>query len=282
MILSPYRFAADASSGYLSPFYPTSLYSMRLRNASYAGACIRVKRSSDSTQQDIGFGTDGYLDEAALVAFVGAGTGYVKTWYDQSGSAVDLTDSGNSDAVIIVAAGVTWKLGGRAALRFDQAIGSGSVLGVAANATFAFGAGAWTWEMFMDPTSNSGIGQVLFDFRSASASEPAAYYNAAGMKPTYYDGANVPSSGSDAVVFNAIGHQAISYAGGSGGALKLYCYGAETHSTTRTISFSGNRPMTICRAYNASLPWTGLVVEARITRGAAHYTAAFTPPDYFA
>lgn len=60
----------------------------KLRNA-YSGSCIRVVRSSDSTEQDIGFDGSGNLDTASLASFIGSNTGYVGKWYDQSGNGFD-------------------------------------------------------------------------------------------------------------------------------------------------------------------------------------------------
>ena len=63
---------------------PAAAYSVRKlsKNSQYA---IRVRRSSDNEQQDIGFnGVD--LDTAALAAFCPSGTGHTVTWYDQSGN----------------------------------------------------------------------------------------------------------------------------------------------------------------------------------------------------
>jgi len=51
---------------------------------SYTGSLIRVRRSSDSSHQDIGYLADGSLDEAALLAFTGAGDGFIHTVYEQS------------------------------------------------------------------------------------------------------------------------------------------------------------------------------------------------------
>jgi hypothetical protein len=49
----------------------------------YSGACLRVRRSSDDAEQDIGF-SGGLLDTTALLAFVGSGNdGFVRTWHDQ-------------------------------------------------------------------------------------------------------------------------------------------------------------------------------------------------------
>ena len=65
----------------------TGAYSaIRRLKSTWTGALIRVQRSSDSTEQDIGYGADNLLDTTALLAFVGAGTGKVVKWYNQAGS----------------------------------------------------------------------------------------------------------------------------------------------------------------------------------------------------
>lgn len=61
-------------------------YSLRKLYNSYSGPAIRVKRSTDNSESDIGFAS-GVLDTAALASFCGAGDGLVVTWYDQSGNA---------------------------------------------------------------------------------------------------------------------------------------------------------------------------------------------------
>lgn len=67
-------------------------YSLRkLRNA-YAGSAVRVRRSSDNSEQDIGFSGNDF-DTATFSAFVGGGSGYVATWYDQSGNGVNVLQS---------------------------------------------------------------------------------------------------------------------------------------------------------------------------------------------
>ncbi len=60
-------------------------YSVRKLSSTYTGAALRIRRSSDNTEQDIGFvGFD--LDTTALSSFVGAGNGFVTRWYDQTGN----------------------------------------------------------------------------------------------------------------------------------------------------------------------------------------------------
>lgn len=39
-------------------------------------SAVRVRRSSDNAEANIGFTAEGYLDTAALLAFVGAGNGF--------------------------------------------------------------------------------------------------------------------------------------------------------------------------------------------------------------
>jgi hypothetical protein len=98
--------------------YPAAAaYSLRKLRNGYTGAAIRVRRSSDNTEQDIGFvGVD--LDTASLLSFVGAGNGFVTTWYDQQGS-FNVTQSTLANQPQIVASGVTILRGGKPALKFD-------------------------------------------------------------------------------------------------------------------------------------------------------------------
>ena len=93
-INSNYNIYWDGSQTGLLDDYPnaSAAYSLRALNSDYTGAAIKVRRSSDNTEQDIGFLYDGSLDTSSLLSFVGAGDGFVSKWYDQSGV-------GNNDAV---------------------------------------------------------------------------------------------------------------------------------------------------------------------------------------
>lgn len=86
-------------------------YSPRKLRAAYAGSALRVRRSSDSTEQDIGFSGNN-LDTAAMESFCGAGDGFVVKWYDQSGNARDVTQSTAGSQPKIVSSGVTLTDGG--------------------------------------------------------------------------------------------------------------------------------------------------------------------------
>jgi hypothetical protein len=79
---------------------------------SYTGALIRVERSSDNTQQDIGYDVSGNLDQSALTTFTGAGSGYIAKFYDQSGNARDATQATYANMPRIVSGGVVDTLDG--------------------------------------------------------------------------------------------------------------------------------------------------------------------------
>jgi hypothetical protein len=97
----------------------TAAYSLRkLRNA-YAGSAIRVRRSSNNAELDIGFTASGDLDTAALLAFVGGGNGFVRTWYDQSGNGRNATQTTAGSQPQIVSNGTIEMQNGRPALRFN-------------------------------------------------------------------------------------------------------------------------------------------------------------------
>jgi hypothetical protein len=90
----------------LLDLYPAEVaYSVRKLRAAYTGACMRVRRSSDNTEQDIGF-VGNNLDTAALLSFVGAGNGFVTAWYDQSGNARNATQTTAGNQPQIVSSGV--------------------------------------------------------------------------------------------------------------------------------------------------------------------------------
>jgi hypothetical protein len=74
--------------------YPgaAAAYSLRLLDSTYTGSAIRVRRASDNAEQDIGFDNN-ELDTTALASFCSGTNGFVKTWYDQSGSANDATQA---------------------------------------------------------------------------------------------------------------------------------------------------------------------------------------------
>jgi hypothetical protein len=90
-------------------------YGLRRLYTSWTGAAIRVRRSSDDAEADIGFKANGDLNTTALLAFCGSGDGFVTTWYDQSGNGHHATQGTAANQPQIVSNGVIETQNGRPA-----------------------------------------------------------------------------------------------------------------------------------------------------------------------
>ena len=66
---------------------PVLALSTRRINSGYTGPLIRLRRSSDNTEQDFGsgLGMGETVDYSAIDTFLGSDTAHVVKWYDQSG-----------------------------------------------------------------------------------------------------------------------------------------------------------------------------------------------------
>lgn len=89
---------------FVQEYSPLRAYAF-MKLSSDATLSCRVRRSSDNTETDIGFvGLD--LDTASLLAFVGAGDGFITRLYDQADVAVDAVMATASQQPYIVQSGV--------------------------------------------------------------------------------------------------------------------------------------------------------------------------------
>jgi len=102
--------------------YPSAslAYSVRKLRTAYTGSCIRVRRSSDNTETDIGFNGSGGLDTVSLLTFCGLSNGFISKWYDQSGNANDGLQTLFGAQPIIVIAGVLQTQNGLPTLFYDN------------------------------------------------------------------------------------------------------------------------------------------------------------------
>ncbi|MCS7254892.1 MAG: arabinofuranosidase catalytic domain-containing protein [Armatimonadota bacterium] len=71
----------------------------------YQGPLIRVRRSLDNAEKDIGFDVNGVLDVAALLAFVGDSDGFVARVYDQSAESLPMVQEDVNQQPCIVRRG---------------------------------------------------------------------------------------------------------------------------------------------------------------------------------
>jgi hypothetical protein len=96
-----------AAANLLLDDYPNAAaaYSLRKLRTAYTGSAIRVRRSNDNSEQDIGFTSSGDLDTGALKTFVSSNSATVTTWYDQSGNARNATQTTAANQPEIVSNG---------------------------------------------------------------------------------------------------------------------------------------------------------------------------------
>ena len=92
-------------------------YSLRqLQSGSYP--VVRVRRSSDNTEQDF---TAPQVTDGTLTTFCGAGNGFVRTWYDQSGNGRNATQATTGNQPQIVSNGALLTEGSKPVLSFIAA-----------------------------------------------------------------------------------------------------------------------------------------------------------------
>lgn len=102
-----YYGASSAGASLLLDLYPAPVaYSLRKLRTAYLGSAIRVRRSSDNAELDIGFVSEN-LDTTTLLTFVGGGSGFVTKWYNQGsvGSIADCFSTTASNQFQIVLSG---------------------------------------------------------------------------------------------------------------------------------------------------------------------------------
>lgn len=141
----------------------TGAWSTRKLTSAYEASCLRVRRSSDNAELDIGF-SGAALDTETLLAFVGAGDGYVRTWYDQSG------------------VGATRDFAHASAAQQPQIVSSGAVLtGIGGQPALVFN-GTSTWlqtQAFSSTmlTVSAGTVCIVFQATAVSTANTPAYDN---------------------------------------------------------------------------------------------------------
>lgn len=94
--------------------YPNAVTAVSFRKLreAYAGSCLRVRRSSDNTELDIGF-SGNYIDYVSMTTFVGLGNGFITKWYDQSGNGNDWTQTNASFQYRVINTGNLETIGGQ-------------------------------------------------------------------------------------------------------------------------------------------------------------------------
>jgi hypothetical protein len=130
-------------------------YSLRKLDKDYTGYAIRVRESAGNTLADIGFDSNGDLDTTALLSHTGVASGYVHTWYDQSGNGNNAVQSTNASQPQIVSSGSVITENGRPAIQTD---GSNDTLALASTISFT----DLTWFTVTKKNDTDATGSIIF------------------------------------------------------------------------------------------------------------------------
>jgi hypothetical protein len=251
----------------------SAAYSTRKLRTAYTGSAFRLRESGGDTELDIGFASNGDLNTAAAATHIGGNSGFIVTWYDQSGNGYDVSNATAAQQPTYVASGVN----GKPVLRFD---GAGDYLERASvdvptvfgsnQGTIVFSqkqnaAGAQNCSVFINEAGTppqvgvlaSYDDQLYFDFGTfdgngrVNAAQPGswddnwhvveAYRATGGTQEIIADGASVVSasrSSTNATESGTLRIGGVSFAGLNGDLAELIVFasdiGASVRSTLRT------------------------------------------------
>ena len=191
VVLNSKKYVLDLISAVIA-----AAYSLRRLYASYTGAAIRVRRSSDNAERDIGFIGE-HLDVLALLVFVGNGSGFVTTWYDQSGNGRHATQTTAANQPRIVSNGVIETQNGRPALFFDGSTFFDHPISISGPSTFVAvasrsGADSEAQSIFFATPPNTRLDNGMWSKVPASANW--------GTYSDNFNSANVDLTGALAVI----------------------------------------------------------------------------------
>lgn len=161
--------------------YPNAAaaYSVRKLRTAYTGSAIRVRRSSDNAEQDIGF-SGANLDTSALTSFCSSGDGFVTTWYDQSGNARNATQTTAVRQPQIVSAGsVLTKYGKPNIVLTSDFLNLSSSIILNDQLTFA---------MVMNTTATGGADTGIINYNSSPADDAELRIGIGNSIADYYNG----------------------------------------------------------------------------------------------
>lgn len=200
------------SAAYFTDLFgvPAAAYSLRKLspNSVYSGAAIRVRRSSDNTEQDINFvssSPNAEIDTVALLSFVGSGNGFVTTWYNQGSGASDAIQTTAANQPKIVNSGSLYLVNSKPSIQGGQA---GSSIDL--NITSITQATQSTFAVFEILTTNTSATSAL-SFMSTSDGNIAhgLANNGAGTAPhvnfgtpLYYKNGTLLSSPTRTTIWN--------------------------------------------------------------------------------
>lgn len=165
--------------------------SVRKIRTAYTGYCMKVRRASDNTTQDIGFDSNGLLDVAAITSFCAGTDGFVHTWYDQSGNGLNWVQTTDGTQPYIAISGIVTTINGLPSVRQFGIGGSPAKRGFTFTST-----GSSTSTMFQVALQHQDTPEGATTYSGTVLSEPGSEYcmlPISGSGSANYSGAGTPS-----------------------------------------------------------------------------------------
>jgi len=198
----------------LLDLYPNAAaaYSLRKLRTAYTGSAIRVRRSSDNTEQDIGFDLNNNFDTTALTTFCGAGNGFVTAWYDQSGNFRNAMQTSATFQPQIVSSGSVILKNGTPSIQFDGTNDSFDriITGVNLRSFYFVGEVVANEQSAAVWGSLGGVGNTLSSFllfgnaTNALAGESISFYNGdSGTPPATFNSTNYGTINQEQILLSA-------------------------------------------------------------------------------
>lgn len=203
----------------------SAAYSLRQLSSTYTGNCIRVRRSSDNAEQNIGF-VNNVLDTASLLTFCGAGNGFVTTWYDQSGNANNATNSTAIAQPQIVSSGAMILINGKPSVQFD---GSNDLLNLGTIIT----TGASSFNSFVAKRAASGD-----NFWALSKKDTIGYLLGSISNTYYYQPKTTQYQASSST--DTTTNQLLITGENNAGTMTMFKNGGTITSTASNLTYSPN------------------------------------------
>ena len=163
--------------------------------------------------------------------------------------------------------------------------GSSDYLTIPANTAFVFGTGDFTMEAWVYatalPTAPQGTIMANGGNSNVTTNYAVIFYLSTTLYPVLYVGTSTTQSvgitSSSAIVINTWNHISVTR---SGITFTIWLNGVSVASGTSSVNLNTSQDLYISRTYSdlANRYLTGYISNARILKGTAVYTGAFTPP----
>jgi hypothetical protein len=154
--------------------------------------------------------------------------------------------------------------------------GTGDWLTTPSSNDFAYGAGDFTLEGWLNPSTTTAVDRVIWDQRVTSSDAGIVFFIDPNGRLNSFQG-TVLRANSGSLLLQSNTWQHFAYVRSSG-VLYVYIGGQLGGSVSLTTSLASPGTVRIGVRNDNTLPYSGYIDDLRITKGVARYTANFTPP----